>query len=40
LQTATTSLVGLEIVQWIGIWLQNYARGETRDKCHDAGTQH
>src|SRR6476469_2012180 len=35
LQTAMTSLVGLEIVQWIGIWRRNYARGRTRNKGRD-----
>jgi hypothetical protein len=32
LQTATTSLFGLEIVQWMGIRRRNYARGEAFDK--------
>ena len=32
LQTATTSLVDWEIVQWIGIRRRNYARGEAHDK--------
>src|SRR3954467_7838773 len=32
LQTATTSLVGLEMVQWIGIGTADYARAGRDDK--------
>src|SRR4051812_45016585 len=39
LHTATMSLVGFEIVQWIGIWSANYARGRPDDKTGCARSQ-